>query len=287
MQYEQVFAIQSDKFDVNLLDSYSLYLYINENTFKLVVIDTASPSVLVIEHYKINTIDILVQQQALSELYQQHAWLSAGFWKDIKVCVNSPYFVLVPNYLFDENEKEKYLFFTKQISTEKEIVFHYRHTQLPIVNIFSLPKIWWNWFQQAHPHKNIVPLHSTCSLIEGGSIYESSQDKRLHLYISAQNVTFTAFEGKNLLFCNQFSYKGEIDFVYYTLLVLESLKMDKNIHKVIVWGDLPENDKLILTLKRQIHQITLGEKPKDLFFSYQFDEIPSHNGFDMYCLYLC
>jgi hypothetical protein len=100
---------------------------------------------------------------------------------------------------------------------------------------------------------------------------------KLHI-LSAQN-------GK-LIYYNQFAIKQFPDYVKYIMLAMKGLNMDQQTGRIVLWGYIGKNSPHYQEFVKYVRNVSFGQRPEHLKFSYFFDEIQEHHFFDLYSLNL-
>ena len=281
--------VKDDTFNVDLISNYTLSLQISPNLFRVCVTDGEKNRCLLLEDYSFSSIygaDQIIEK--LTEIYDDHHVLKAGYWKSVKLALKTPNFSLVPNSLFDKDFAKDYLNLNCSIKEEAEEVLYYHQNSTDVVNIFSADKKVLDWFIAAYPAKTIKVIHHTCPLIEGVLFNRNhKQEKSMFLYVEKNQVTILITKSKTLEFCNSFYFSSPDDFVYYVMFVVEQLKFNPDSNPVTVWGEIMPDSEMYKKLFKYIRNVNFGNKPSSLYFGYNFDEIFDHSFFDLYSMHLC
>jgi len=261
---------------------------IGDSDFMFCITDPAKNKCLYLEDYTFSSImlpDQLTGQ--LHHIFNNHHLLEVGFWKSVKVAVKNQKFTLVPNSLFINENLKAYLSLHCNVN-QLENIFYYKQIQIDAVNIFAAENKIINWFISAYPSKTIEVIHQTSPLIEGFMRFKADASTR-NMFIKVDNsyVTIIVIKNKKLEFCNTYLFTNPEDFIYYVMLVIEELKIDPEKALVMVWGEIYSDSELFDNLHKYIRNVSIGRKPASLSFSYNFDEVPDHKYFGVYCMHLC
>lgn len=282
--------IKDDTFNVDKISSYYLSLQVNHSLFRFCVTDTERNRCLLLEDFQLNNItspDQLIK--VLGEIYDDHHILQAGYWKSIKLAIKNPYFSLVPNALFDKEFLKEYLelnCLVKKDGTEE--ILYYKQNSTDAVNIFPADKKILDWFIKSYPTQSIKIVHHTSPLIEGLLINTSSNEEpSVFIYAEKSMFTLLVVKNKKLEFINSFTFNTTEDFVYYVMFVFDQLQLNPDTSNITLWGDIVPDSPIYKKLYKYIRKISLGQKPKSLYFGYHFDEILDHSFFDLYNMHLC
>lgn len=287
--YKLVNKIKDGKFDVDNLQNYCLSMQIGIRDFQLCITDTATDTCVMLEDYSLEGVKTInTRLQVLAKLFENHHLLMAGFWKSIKLSLKSHKFSLVPSSHFVEEAVREYLSLNCAINEGIEDEFFYQHRTSNAVNVFAADKRLVSWVKSLYPNKEIKILHQGSALIEGILRYDDHtpektlfciQDKGvLHMFVS---------ENQKLHYYNQFSIKSGKDFLKYLMLVFKEFNMDQRKQKIVLWGSISSQSEQVKMLRKYIRNVVFGSKPSYLKFNYMFDELPEHQYFDLFSIYLC
>lgn len=281
--------IRDDQFNVEFIDTYYLLLKLDETRLKLCITDSISNRCLFLEDISVEkSLDSKGRIKILEALYDEHAFLKAAFWRSVKCIVSSMHFTFIPAPLFDEDELESYLALSTRYESSSESLHEYAHQNSEAVCAFSAPYELIQWFSQTYPNGNLQFLHNTSPLIEG-ALHSTMPLSKKQLYLFAEDDQLTVIvtlHGK-LEFCNIFTFTKNEELLYYTLWILKELGMDPNEHEIVLFGDVTESSDYYQLLYQYVRNISFGNKPSFLKFSYVFDEVNDHKYLDLYCMHLC
>jgi hypothetical protein len=281
--------IRDDQFNVDSIDKYHLLLKLDETRLKICITDSISNRCLFLEDISIEkSLDHEGRIQVLESLFDEHAFLKAAFWKSVKCIVSSMHFTFVPAPLFDAEELESYLSLSTRYEASTESLLYYPHQNSEAVCAFSAPMALISWLSKTYPNGNLRFMHNTSPLIEG-ALHSTMPLSKKQLYLFAEGDQLTGIVTLNgrLEFCNIFQFHKSEELLYYTMWILKELDMDPNEHEVVLFGDVTESSDYYLILYQYIRNISFGDKPSFLKFSYVFDEVNDHKYLDLYCMHLC
>ena len=287
--YKLTQKIKDSKFDVENLQNYCLSLQIGIRDFQVCIIDTTDNRCMLLESFVLNGVKTInTRLQVLAGLFENHHLLMAGFWKEIKVSLKSHKFSLVPSSHFVPESVGEYLSLNCEVNEAVEGEYFYQHKASTVVNAYAADKRLINWIKSLYPSKPITFLHQGSALIEGILRYDEHskaktvyciQDKSvLHIFVSTN---------QKLQYYNQFSIKNAKEFVKYVLMVFKEFNLNQKNQEVVLWGSLSSQSEQYSLLKKYVANVQFGQKPSYLKLGYEFDEVPEHQFFDVYSIYLC
>ncbi|MFY0652210.1 MAG: DUF3822 family protein [Cyclobacteriaceae bacterium] len=287
--YKLVRKIKDEKFDVERLHQYGLSMQVGIKDFQFCITDEETNSCLLIEDYVLENVKtIKTRLTILAELFENHHLLMAGFWKSVKLSIKSHKFSLVPAAHFIEESKRDYLQLNCEINDAIEEVYYYKHISSNAVNIFAADKRLVKWMRSLYPSKALQVIHQGSALIEGILRYDDhTHEKTMFCIVDRGILHVFVSQDQKLHYYNQFAVKTSKDYLKYIMLVFKEFDLSQRNQKVIVWGNIKQDSEHFTLLQKYIGNISFGGKPSYLNFSYVFDEIPDHQNFDLFSVYLC
>lgn len=287
--YKLIKKIKDDRFDEDKIHQYSLFINIGTRDFQVGVVDQDDSRFLVLEDYVFPGVSS--QQElvtALDQLFEAHAYLKAGFWKQIKVSLKNQNFVQVPQALYTEDALEDYLKFNSHVNRDQENFIPVSLPNSQSVTVFAIPKELKAWIETIYPNNKPAFIHQSGALIEG--VMQAAKDRNdspLYVYVDRFKLHILSVQNGKLIYYNQFSIKQFSDYIKYIMLVMKSLNMDQQTSQVVLWGYIGKNSPHYHEFYKYINNVTFGERPKHFKFGYFFDESQEHHFFDLYSIHLC
>jgi len=157
-----------------------------------------------------------------------------------------------------------------------------------MATVFAVDQRIVEWFKGIYPNLNLHLLHHTSALIEGVPRQEGqSRLQSMALFIKNQVVDVLVFDGASLQYCNQFEFESPLEFINYVMVVMQQLELDPNTDKVELWGDINPQSDYFKILYKYIRNISLGKRPTNLNFTFEFDELDEQQYFDVFGLFYC
>lgn len=288
-KYTLVQRVEDKKFSIDDLTHYSLLLLVDDRRLQLAVVDTQEGAGMIVEDYVLEEVPSTEELiQTLQQLFENHPLLMAGYWKSIKLAVKNQKFTLVPGAYFSQEKLRHYLSFSAETTPDRDGYYRYQHVQSQAVNVFAANKKLVERIRSWYPSLEVPVIHHGSALIEG---IQANRDftyyKDVHLHLDEDRFSVTVTEDNKLLFYNQFPGHDPQEVVKYTLTTMQELGLDRNESRVILRGNIPGHSAYAQTLYRYVRHLEMGSRPSYLKFSYTFDELPDHQYFDLYGLYVC
>lgn len=287
--YKRVSRIKDTKFTIDELDHYSLVMQVGISDIQFAVIDSQDNVCMALEDYILQGVKTVNSRLMLiKQILDNHEFLTAGFWKDVKLSLKTHKFTLVPSSMFVSDNVADYLALNSEIKTSFEEVNYYKQISTDTINVFASETKLCRWVESIYKKKKVHIIHQGSSLIEGVLKHaEHISEKSMYCFVDRSLCHVLVTEKKKILFYNQFSSKNRDEIAKYILIVFQENKMNPKKHQLFMWGFTKQNSKEITILKKYIHHISFGSRPSFLKFRYQYDEIPDHLYFDVLGGYLC
>lgn len=287
-RHKLIKKIKDEKFDEEKLQRYTLLTQIGAKDFQAAVIDNDDNRLIFFEDYVFNEVNSQAElQEALESLFDSHEYLTAGFWKEVRISIKNNKFIQVPSALFIESAADEYLRFNAIVDSEKESVHICRNTKTDAVTIFALQNDPLQWLRKVYVNTTFKLFHQSAALIEGVLEYPSpGASQPLYVYVDRFKLHVLFVQGGKLIYYNQFLIKQFSDYVKYIMLVMKAMGMDQNTSRVVLWGYIGKNSPHYQEFIKYIRNVSFGARPTHLKFGYLFDELQEHHYFDLYTLNL-
>ncbi|MBS1557500.1 MAG: DUF3822 family protein [Bacteroidetes bacterium] len=285
--YKLIKRVKDDRLEEEHLHQYRLLIQTGAKDFQVAVIDSADDRLLLLEDYALGQVqsheELLV---VLKELFENHAMLSAGFWKEVRIGIKNNKFCQVPAAFYDEKKMAEYLRLNATIDESKEVILSSRQASVEAVTVFAVPGDLYHWLKSLYQNIPHYFIHQSTALIEGVLQHKAQTAPTLYLYIDRFKLHLLSAEGGKLLYYNQFPIKQFSDYIKYIMLVLKSLNMDQQTCEIVLWGYIGKNSTHYVEFIKYIRNVTFGQRPKHLKYNYLFDELQDHHFFDLYSMNL-
>ncbi len=284
--YSQAKRIKDLKFDVDRLALYSLIFELSEKDFFVLVVDTEHSQAMYLEHFKFQdlhqTTDLLEQ---LSLLFDEHHFLKAGFWKEIKFVVKNKKFAFVPHSLYAEDKRSFFLKLSTEIS-DKDVLFSSAFKGTEAHCVFAVHQELDQWVKSLYPSKTIALDHASnifCDAVTRELSIKTGHE--LFVHTDSYSITIVGLKDGHLNYCNIFSYTSAEDLAYYIMLVMHELDFNPEVAKVSLYGEIDQTSMHFTKLRKYLRHLALGKRPQHLRFSFVFDEIYDYQYFELFSAY--
>ena len=287
-RHKLIKKIKDEKFDEEKLQRYTLLTQIGAKDFQAAVIDNDDNRLIFFEDYVFSEVNSQAElQEALQSLFDSHEYLSAGFWKEVRISIKNNKFIQVPSSLFIESAADEYLRFNAIVDPEKESVHTCRNAKTDAVTVFAVQNDPLQWLRKVYVNTTFKLFHQSAALIEGVLTYpRPGSSEPLYVYVDRFKLHVLFVQGGKLIYYNQFLIKQFSDYVKYIMLVMKAMGMDQDTSRVVLWGYIGKNSPHYQEFVKYIRNVSFGARPTHLKFGYLFDELQDHHYFDLYILNL-
>ncbi|GAB4132565.1 MAG: hypothetical protein OHK0045_05960 [Raineya sp.] len=280
--------INDDTLDINNLSQYSLFLSIEDKNLRVAVVDANEKKCMVLEDYRFS--GIVTRQDTIHQLdtvLEGHLVLRAGYWGEVAIIARSGGFVYVPEPYFDDMQKEAYLRFHPKNIENMSLYSHY-HSRNALYSVFQVEQEFVNWAKKSYPNKDIKVLHQAdvflaSALNEVDATYESN------IFIDIENryMNMLIVQNGQILLYNRYYYQSPQDFVYFLLFAIDELQVNPDSVRTLLYGEISKDSGIFNLLQKYVRNVEFGHRPKQISFSYKFDDVLEHRYFDLYNAYEC
>ncbi len=247
-------------------------------------ISSPSNEVLVLKKfdlYKNLTLDNeAVIAASFEEIWEEDALLSLAF-TNIHISFVRPHYTLIPSKLYQSANKASYLKPLKSDSNNSELYQANDLTGIAAKLIFSLPQAAVTFFESKYPqgvqyYNSFAPLINSIEKEMGGLV-----GKHVWLNIHPNVLQIVFFDGKELIFSNQFPFETEKDFLYYVMLVYSQFKLNPEETPLHISGQLVRESAIFKNLYRYIRNISFMNISDNYQLNTHLTEHPSYFYFDL------
>lgn len=287
-RHKLIKKIKDEKFDEEKLQQYVLLTQIGAKDFQAAVIDSEDQRLIFFEDYVFNDVNSPDDLQiALKALFDSHEYLTAGFWKEVKISIKNNKFIQVPASLFIDSAADEYLRFNAVVDSTRETVKVCRNQKTEAVTIFAVSSDMLQWLDKVYVNTRVSLFHQSAALVEG--VLSSSIKKAeepIYVYVDRFKLHVLHQKDGKLIYYNQFQIKQFADYVRYIMLVMKTMGVDQETGQVVLWGYIGKNSPHYQEFAKYVRNLSFGERPGHLKYGYLFDEIQEHHFFDLYSINL-
>ena len=273
-----------DEFQSQNAAKCDLLIHIGIESFQYAIIDKVRDELKALVEYELPNIsnqgDLIQAIENLSECNKEFKY---SFSK-IKISIDSYQFTFIPDEFYQTGNDEEY---AKFITTNHEAVI--------LCNPIPAAKI-----------KNIIAIHSdlhlalnrifqqpkiygqASSFIQGIlKTFKQNTEPSLYIDIHQKHVQFAYFKQSELSFYNIFDSVNTIEFNYFILNIIESLKVDLDHTSIILSGQVMEKDELYQRIEKYFKDIKFADSRLIIKHPELFDKVSSQTFFSLLTLDQC
>ena len=190
---------------------------------------------------------------------------------------------IVPNELYSEINKERYLQF---ISDKKGTIKTDKIHQNNATTIYSVKEDIVHLMNQIQ--SGVIEKNSSTIIIEQLiKQYKNLTEKTAFLFINRKNIELIILKKGELILHNYFDVNNSIDVLYYTLFGFNQLKMNPEESNLYLFGNIEKGDKNYILLYDYIRNIKFGSLSNSLSFNEELKRVSQHQNFSLFSQILC
>ncbi len=187
-------------------------------------------------------------------VFNDHSKLSKKF-DEIVVIHDNNFNTFVPKALFNEDFLGSYLqynvkvFETDFFAYDTVSNYEINNVHIPYVNInnFLLDKF------DSFDYKNANSI-LIAKLLD---LSKNIDEKQVFINFNSANFQLIVVKNQELFFFNSFDYKTPEDFIYYLLFTAEQLNLNPEIFKLLLLGNIDENDSFYKIAYQYVRNISI------------------------------
>ena len=190
---------------------------------------------------------------------------------------------IVPNELYSEIDKEKYLQF---LSDKKGTIKTDKIHQNNATTIYSVKEDIVHLMNQIQ--SGVIEKNSSTIIIEQLiKQYKNLTEKTAFLFINRKNIELIILKKGELILHNYFDVNNSIDVLYYTLFGFNQLKMNPEESNLYLFGNIEKGDENYILIYDYIRNIKFGSLSNFLSFNEELKRVSQHQNFSLFSQILC
>ena len=276
-------SVIDETFDPNISSSYFISIQVSLDGFSFCTLDPVRNKYIQLRHIPFSRNESLVQQ--IEKCFEETELLNLPFKKTF-VLIPSRHSTLVPSAIFKPEKKEEWLNFCVQHEND-QLTFFNKVKMADAFNVFAVPAAVYTIINRQFPDPQFFHQHTP--IIENGlsARATSNESASLMIHLNKDFFDVVVFEKGRLQLCNSFPIRSDNDFIYFTLLIFEQLKLEPAQTEVILSGWHPDFNGLYRHLANYIKNIRQTELPGSFVYSYHFKEFRSSGFYNLLSLAAC
>ena len=274
-------SLRDDTFAPASPAAYHLYAVAGASRLRLAVLEAERQKVVALDDLPYGGPATLPALAATHELLRQPGWAR------VRVALTGRAFTLLPAPLFRVGDEAAYLQLHHPLAATEEALAYPLPLPPPgtdVVSLFAADRQLATWLAGTYgPAGRLLP--QPVALLAGLLRQRGPAPlaRQLCLCLTDQELAVLV-PGPQVEFCNVFRVTTAEDVVYYTILVMQELGLNPDQDAVTLWGDLTRDSHTFEALSTYVRHLRLGERPFGLNYSYQLNELPAHQYFDLFSL---
>ena len=273
-----------DEFQSQNAAKCDLLIHIGIESFQYAIIDKVRDELKALVEYELPNIsnqgDLIQAIENLSECTKEFKYT----FNKVKISIDSYQFTFIPDEFYQSGNDEEYAKFitSKQESVIlcnpipaakiKNIIAIHSDLHLALNRIFHNPKI----YGQAS------------SFIQGIlKSFKQNTEPSLYIDIHQKHIQFAYFKQSELSFYNLFDSINAIEFNYFILSIIESLKVDLDHTAIILSGQVMQNDEYYQRIEKYFKDIQFADSRLIIKHPELFDKVSSQTFFSLFTLDQC
>lgn len=223
----------------------------------------------------------------ITEIYEfisRHAFLTGRFQKTVCIVPSNKY-TIIPNALFLPGNEEEYFSFVHELSLGEElntVQFHTEDAQL----IYAADMSYFEIIREFFPSADKLPsIASFAAYLL--TRYRNTAEPAMFLNIYTDNFDLLIFQNGRIIFCNNFNWNSSEDIVYYTIFVIDQLKINSEKVVTSLSGNISTKSDILKLMRKYIRTVDVLTYNQDVQLSYALSELNLYNYPDLFNPRLC
>lgn len=227
---------------------------------------------------------ILAGAPEIYEFIGKSELLTRGFRKTVCITPASKY-TIVPGALFVADKSSEYFSFVYPLENGEELnstKLFFDEAEL----IYATDMAYLQIIRDYFPHSIALPgVASFVNYILPR--YRNTRSSAIFLNLYSDNFDLLLLNDGRMLFCNNFKFKTAEDLVYYTIFVIDQLKVNPEKVELKLSGNIPSQSELLKLLRKYIKTVDLLNDESDVQLSYALNELDRYRFIDLLNPRLC
>ena len=257
-------------FDAEKSMHYRMTIQFSLGGLSFALLDAETQTLVALECYQSD--DLLADSNDLFRALEralESKGLNTKDFNSVTCLIDNRYNTIVPETLFNEADKAKYLEFVHQIpddyiiASEKINVAH-------CVNVVSWPKTLQDKILNKWKHARIT--HSSSIFID--SVMHNETKTGVFVHVHNRDFDLVIKKESKLFFFNNFKFNTKDDFVYFLLFAMEQNGFSGQDTPITFTGLIRPASEIIELCGRYVRDLRFAEDAHELQVSKAIDEVP-------------
>lgn len=205
----------------------------------------------------------------------------------VSISFVSPRFILIPEELYDQSNKQAYTEFNIDHDDENYEIYSDKLNNLKAYSIYPAPVSVINMFSKYFPENRF--RHYTTPLIESTMYNVNVKANKADIILHLNNGFFEVIivEDSKLKLVKTFNFVTYDDLMYYVFYTLENVRLDAEKLNLLIVGNISIESELYRNIKLYFKSVMFGGR-NDLYrYALEFDNIPHHYFYSLLNLNIC
>jgi len=273
-----IYSLSSEDLNLQNTENYHLSIEISPSKFCYSLLNTKNLEYIFFKliHLNKNNVEKLVRAITSQEILKQKFSTTSVSYKNFPSTI-------IPNTIYKDTEKEKYLDFIvgESHNTKSDIIHLTDSTIVYSVNESITSSI--KQIQSEIIEKNSSTIFISQLIKQYGTLTEKS----VFLYIQNQIMELVVLEKGKLIFHNYFKISSETDMLYYTLFCFDQLQLNNDKNELYLFGNIEKGDENYSLLYDYVRNIKFGEISDSCSFNKELRKVSKHQNFSLFSQVLC
>ena len=273
-----------DEFQSQNAAKCDLLIHIGIESFQYAIIDKVRDELKALVEYELPNIsdqgDLIQAIENLSECTKEFKYS----FNKVKISIDSYQFTFIPDEFYQSGNDEEY---AKFIITKQQAVI--LCNPIPAAKIKNIIAINSDLHLALHKIFHNPKIYGQASAFIQGILKSFKQNTAPSLYIDIhqKHVQFAYFKQSELSFYNLFDSINAIEFNYFILNIIESLKVDLDHTHIILSGQVMQNDEYYQRIEKYFKDIQFADSRLIIKHPELFDKVSAQTFFSLLTLDQC
>ncbi|MGE5317596.1 MAG: DUF3822 family protein [Chloroflexota bacterium] len=223
----------------------------------------------------------------ITEVYDsvRNNQLFAGRFRNTVCVIPASKYTLVPDALFLPDRATEYLSFVHEIHPGEDVSTSNLLSTDAVV-VYASEMGYFELIRECFPSAKVIPM--VTSLIDlVVPAFRNSADPVMCIHLNRNDFDVLLIQNGNMVYCNNFSYSNAEDLVYFTIFVIDQLKINVEKVKAFLSGDINVKSDVMRLIRKYVRTVNILNVDNQAQVSYALNEIQVHNFPDLFNPRLC
>ncbi|OFX80253.1 MAG: hypothetical protein A2X12_04160 [Bacteroidetes bacterium GWE2_29_8] len=284
--HKVIYDLKDEIYDENDYGKYHLSVELDDNFIRYVIFDLKKYKYIFFREYELAKQEEKITEE-LSLIFSSDNVIQLPYYSK-SFLINSNGNVIIPNSLFDFEQREKIFNLNELFNPEKEVIINESVKNIDSTLLYRMNKGLHNLVNESLG-SSLIFLNNYNVLINSFiTKYRNDFDEyKLCVNFRKSNIDVFLFKGQDLNIANCFQYNSANDILYYINYIIEIFKLKQSKFSLIIVGELHKNSSIYDKLKIYVKDISFIKRNESFNYSYIFDEFPENLHYSLLNSYQC